>query len=513
MKRSSVNDSVAVSIWLLALGYFIFYAPYSALTKALTSGSLSSSESISGIELLPFVLLGTVITMPLIIYFLGWYRYFNRYQIKKNGFPWPGRWAIFSGVSFSVIIATTTLAYSFQGVSIVFALLLMRGGVLVLSPLIDFLSRQKVHWYSWIGLILSLVAVAVALGKVDEYSLDWIVLLNLAGYLTAYMFRLHFMTHYAKDAHESLNRQFFVEENIVSMFILVICSLLLLFYYTFISNVTVISYIDSAISSGVVWPALLIGVLYGVLGIFGSLIYLNRRENTFSIPVNRCSSLLSGVLASFVLAFLYHDQSVSTTQVISALLIVTALIFMSLFDYIERHKYGNSDSNPFQKVWLFICDGNRMRSPMAAAICNKALESYAPDSTNVKSHEVIYADSAALALGDKRLMPDAAKHALSELGISSDNHRAKQVTRKQMRGAEKVFCMSSEQRADLIKKFPWIAPKVYILGGEVEIRQPLEEDKHNVMDLAHCLNEHIHKLILAISPEPANKSAELNKAL
>ena len=51
-------------------------------------------------------------------------------------------------------------------------------------------------------------------------------------------------------------------------------------------------------------PALLIGVLYGCLYLFGTGIYLDRRENTYCIPLNRCSSLLSGLFASFGLTLL-----------------------------------------------------------------------------------------------------------------------------------------------------------------------------------------------------------------
>jgi hypothetical protein len=51
-------------------------------------------------------------------------------------------------------------------------------------------------------------------------------------------------------------------------------------------------------------PALIIGVLYACLYMFGTGIYLDHRENTYCIPLNRCSSLLSGVVASFGLTWL-----------------------------------------------------------------------------------------------------------------------------------------------------------------------------------------------------------------
>jgi len=221
-----------------------------------------------------------------------------------------------SGLAFSLIIVTTTLAYSYVGVSIVFALLLMRGGVLVISPLVDKIFKRDVHWYSWAGLGLSLIAVGIALAQVDEYRMDWAVLLTLAGYLIGYIIRLEQMTHYAKDARESINRQFFVTENTVAMMALVVIAAFILLFHLINTHISFEEYLITSFSSGIVWPALLIGGLYGVLGVFGSLIYLNRRENTFAIPVNRCSSLLSGVVASIILWFLFDTKNISTVSVI-----------------------------------------------------------------------------------------------------------------------------------------------------------------------------------------------------
>ncbi|MFT5163949.1 MAG: protein-tyrosine-phosphatase [Alteromonadaceae bacterium] len=511
MKNPSGAAPVAISIWLLAFGYFAFYIPYSALIKALSSNYLldygvsGGQGTLAAAAFLPIVLLGTVITMPVILYCLGWYRYLgenNRRSARHNGSVFHiNRWSIFSGLAFAVIIATTTLAYSFVGVSIVFALLLMRGGVLVMSPLVDRFFKREVHWYSWAGLGLSLVAVGIALSQVDEYRLDWIVLLNLAGYLTGYFFRLRQMTHYAKDAQEALNRQFLVAENTVAMAALVVIALATLAFHLTTSQISVAAYVTTMVSSGVIWVALLIGMFYGVLGIFGSLIYLNRRENTFSIPVNRCASLLSGVFASFVLVFLFDGQSISVVQLVSALSISAALFLMSIFDSRQIHQYHHSVENPMQRIWLFICDGNRMRSPMAAAICNKVLENHFEALSDDENDRDVYADSAAIKVGKNRDMPDAARHALAEFDISIDQHQARQVSETQLHQAEKIYCMSVEQCDALIEVFPWTASKVVNLAGEMEISKPAGPDKTHFLDLANILHQYIEPLITALGSD------------
>ena len=52
---------------------------------------------------------------------------------------------LISGVATAVIIGTTTLNYTFVGISILFALLLMRGGVLILAPIVDTLLGRQVR--------------------------------------------------------------------------------------------------------------------------------------------------------------------------------------------------------------------------------------------------------------------------------------------------------------------------------------------------------------------------------
>ncbi|HOU54286.1 MAG TPA: hypothetical protein PLQ97_10200 [Myxococcota bacterium] len=43
----------SLGIWGHALGYFLAYVPYSALTKALTSGRIGSGPPVNSFELLP----------------------------------------------------------------------------------------------------------------------------------------------------------------------------------------------------------------------------------------------------------------------------------------------------------------------------------------------------------------------------------------------------------------------------------------------------------------------------
>ncbi len=325
-----------LGIWGLALGYFSFYIPYSAFTKTLSEGVwLGMDGSVSGFELLPATAIATGITMPLITTMLGWWKYAGRRDILGLSIPCPSFWTFISGISFAVIIATTTLAYTFNGISIVFALLLMRGGVLILAPLLDVTLNRKVRWFSWAALLLSLTALGIALGEVGGYTLSLAAVLNLAAYLGGYMVRLQSMTRFAKSEHQNANKRYFVEEQMVAMIALV--SIPLIFAVVGIGDIMMDLRrgFTTFLASNLVGPALLIGFFYACLGIFGTLIYLDRRENTFCIPLNRCSSLLSGIAASFALTFVLGHRPPSSIE-----LIATGLILISILVLSPLHHFG-----------------------------------------------------------------------------------------------------------------------------------------------------------------------------
>ncbi len=63
-------------IWLLAIGYMAFYAPYSGMVKLLSSRVLlSEQQAVPRFAILPIMLVATVILVALVITALGWSNY------------------------------------------------------------------------------------------------------------------------------------------------------------------------------------------------------------------------------------------------------------------------------------------------------------------------------------------------------------------------------------------------------------------------------------------------------
>lgn len=116
----------------------------------------------------------------------------------------------------AVIIAATTLNYTFVGISILFALLLMRGGVLILAPIVDSLYQRRVHVVSWVVLGFSLLALAMAFAEVGSYKMTLIAGLNIAAYLIGYTIRIPIMTGIAKSKQPAHNHRYFHEETLVA---------------------------------------------------------------------------------------------------------------------------------------------------------------------------------------------------------------------------------------------------------------------------------------------------------
>ena len=180
----------ALTIWALGLGYYISYTPYSGLTKALSTGLLTGAQGpVAGPVLLPISAIATVIGMMSFITVMGWWKYAGRREFFGVQIPFPRRLTFLSGVCMATIMGTTTLAFTFGGLSIVLVLVLLRGGTLVIAPVVDHIVGRRVRWFSWIAMFVSLTAVLMALSDASSYTLAFAAAIDIAAYLAAYFFK------------------------------------------------------------------------------------------------------------------------------------------------------------------------------------------------------------------------------------------------------------------------------------------------------------------------------------
>lgn len=328
---------VNMSIWWFAFGYFASYIPYSALTKAIASGRYPGlSQAVPGARMLPLSLLVTTCVMLLFLWLTGIVKHAHQTQWGPLSIRYPSKGPLLSGLCTSAIIVTTTLAYTFSGLSIVFAMLLMRGGLLILAPVVDAVSKRKTRWYSWVGLALSFAALLVAFAEKGTTAITWIAALDIGVYLAAYFVRLRLMSRLAKsdDPHKQL--QFFAEEQLTAApaSLLIIVSIGLFFPGPFPAEIA--KGLSFSHFGPAFWGIVLVGLFSQMTGIFGGLILLNKRENTFCVPVNRSSSIMAGVIASLVLTWWLGAPSPSAYQYTGAALIVVAILVLSLPSLMQK---------------------------------------------------------------------------------------------------------------------------------------------------------------------------------
>ena len=540
-----------LGIWGLAFGYFIFYLPYISLIKVIATGLWPGShQTVSGFELLPAAIIATAVVLPLIVICLGWWRHMSRREFFGLRVPCPSPWLFLSGTATAIIVGTTTLAYTFKGVPLVLAMVILRAGVLVIAPVVDLVLKRRVRWFSWVALGLSVTALAVALADVGNYKLTITYVLIVLAYLTGYVLRLPCMTVLAKSRDEDATRRYFVEEMMVAVCVLVAVPAIFALLGRGAIMLDLRHGFTTFMGSTLIVPALLAGVCYAGLCVFGTLMYLDCRENTFCIPLNRAASILSGVVASYALTLLLKQPPPAVSQLVAAGLIVLALLFLSPLHHgglywaklknagaaLRLKSIGKQASVPvalvpaaqaassitphsstlnqpyvegLRRVFLFVCSGNTCRSPMAEMIGNAEIAARLQVPLVTLDASSIHAMSAGVAANSGAAMTPEAQQTLQQLGFPVLPHRARSLTAELAREAQKIYCMTQAHRVAVINLLPSAAGKTHCLDPNGDIADPIGHGLETYLKCARRMHELIRLRLdeLGLRAGPSEESS------
>lgn len=342
----------ALGIFIFCFGYFASYVPYSMMTKMITSGFFEgqNGQGFTGFQILPVVSLATFLSMYLYLTLAGWWKYTAHMQVGTFSIPRPRWFTFISGLCTTGVIVTTTLAYTFEGISIVFAMLLMRGGTLIIAPIVDLIAvkrKRKIFWPSWVAALLSLIALFITFSGKHGTALTVVAAINIACYIFSYFLRFFFMSNWAKSTDSAEKRGFFTEEQMVAN----PAFLLGVFVTAWIGSTMDPASIPGQLWYGMTNPSLnglflaafLIGLFSYGTGLFGTLIFLDPRENTFTVPASRISSVFSGIIATYLLAIFYGSKYPPKEELLGISLLIVAICFLSYHSVVEKKKKAKYD--------------------------------------------------------------------------------------------------------------------------------------------------------------------------
>jgi protein-tyrosine phosphatase len=141
----------------------------------------------------------------------------------------------------------------------------------------------------------------------------------------------------------------------------------------------------------------------------------------------------------------------------------------------------------FQRLFVFVCGGNTSRSPIAQAICNAEIARRLGVPLESLDRIGIKAVSAGLSAQPGEPMAAEAELALEAIGVPGFEHRSGNLTHGLAGKAEVIFCMTAEQRKQLIAAFPEAASKIHCLHADRDIDDPKGGGKEAFLSLVNLL--------------------------
>ena len=279
--------------------------------------------------------------------------------------PAEAAYIIPSGICTAVVIPTTTLMYSLP-ISVMVAMVIMRGSVIVISRLVDEvqirqgLLKRRVYGEENIAVLFALLAVAtnVLLLPFEDYlyahgvalpawsgykpgashgSFDFlhnpVAMTILGSYIVAYAARIYIMNYYKNTRGKGVkldNRGFFAVEQLSATAMMMLVGVLMVvgpmaFGWT---DKRVVEFSQAAFHPD---PAALIaGLPYALVAFFSVFIFMfEGRTATFAGLVNRLTSLLAGTTATLLLWLLFKQKFPTIQDWVSAGFILVAVYFLT----------------------------------------------------------------------------------------------------------------------------------------------------------------------------------------
>ena len=348
--RFRAGEGTSARLIQLCLAYFLFYVVTGVSVKYFLGSSAKGFPGLDGIQFLVYSTVGGTGICLAVVLARGWYRLHSNGSTRLGPLTIPSEYLyiIPSGVCTAVVIPTTTLMYTLP-ISVMVAMVIMRGSVIVLGRLVDAvqirqgLLKKRVYWEEEVAVLLALGAVAMGLlaqhnGKGDDF--DFVrspaALAILGSYIVAYAFRIYIMNYYKNSRGRGVplhNEGFFGVEQVAAAVVMALVAVLVVNGPRFGWDGPQVQLFRGAFASPrPAWPwAVVAGTAYGMVAFFSVFIFMFKgRTATFAGLVNRLTSLLAGTASTLLFFVFWGGKPPERGDWASLAFILAAVVMLTL---------------------------------------------------------------------------------------------------------------------------------------------------------------------------------------
>ncbi|OGF24066.1 MAG: hypothetical protein A2V63_08020 [Candidatus Eisenbacteria bacterium RBG_19FT_COMBO_70_11] len=349
----------------LCIGYFLSYVATGVLVKYFLN--IRQPPFLEMGYLFNNTVGGSAFALGLVI-LLGWIRLKSNRLVQWGPWKVPSEVAYIlpSGICTAVVIPTTTLMYSLP-ISVMVAMVIMRGSVIVISRAVDalqirqgILTKRVYAEENW-AVVFALLAVAtnvlllplvaflgghgLKLGPLigidpaaARGSFDFLhsgaAMAILGSYIVAYSLRIYIMNYFKNTRGKGVpqdNRGFFAIEQIAASFTMLIGGVFIFGSPSLLgwTDARILEFRQAVMSPSPI--AVLSGIPFGIVAFFSVFIFMFKgRTATFAGLVNRLTSLLAGTTATLLMHYLFGLRLPSVQDWASVFFIMVAVYFLSI---------------------------------------------------------------------------------------------------------------------------------------------------------------------------------------
>ena len=325
----------------LCIGYFVFYVITGVSVKYFLGIGMPD------MQYLVYSTIGGNLIALIIVLALKWYKLQSNKIISFLGMKIPEEYLyiIPSGICTAVVIPTTTLMYSLP-ISVMVAMVIMRGSVIIISRLIDAIQikqgilKKRVYMEENIAVFFALIAVAINIFSRNGEGFDFIyntaAVMILSSYIVAYFIRIYIMNYYKNTRGKGIkqdNKGFFAVEQIAATITMLLLGIIFysspeLFGW---QSQQITEFIGAFHTPSEMWEyAILAGTAFGAVAFFSVFIFMFKgRTATFAGLVNRLTSLIAGTASTLLIFYFFGGKFPSKEDWISLIFILISVAFIS----------------------------------------------------------------------------------------------------------------------------------------------------------------------------------------